>query len=69
MLWITEHGIQVVHSTPSEHADSIDGVTIDSLDFFISRAKPKSVRFYQVRGSEQERQQELEAVLNRVGEN
>ncbi|WP_368869948.1 YiiX/YebB-like N1pC/P60 family cysteine hydrolase [Proteus mirabilis] len=69
MLWITEQGIQVVHSTPSEHADSKDGVTIDSLDFFISRAKPNSVRFYQVRGSEQARQQALEAVLNRVGEN
>ena len=69
MLWITEQGIQVVHSTASEHADSKDGVTIDSLDFFISRAKPNSVRFYQVRGSEQARQQALEAVLNRVGEN
>ncbi len=39
------------------------------MDFFISRAKPNSVRFYQVRGSEQARQQALEAVLNRVGEN
>ncbi|MDM3799748.1 hypothetical protein O9497_18580, partial [Proteus mirabilis] len=27
MLGITEQGIQVVQSTPSVHADSIDGVT------------------------------------------
>ncbi|OAT46363.1 hypothetical protein M997_2240 [Proteus hauseri ATCC 700826] len=69
MLWITEEGIQVIHSTPSEHPNIKDGVTIDSLEFFTSRAKPNSVRFYQVKGDDVARDKALHIALNRVGEN
>lgn len=33
MVWISDNGIQVIHSTPSEHMDRKDGVTIDNLAF------------------------------------
>ncbi|MDY3693140.1 hypothetical protein CEP63_015075 [Proteus mirabilis] len=69
MLWISDNGIQVIHSTPSEHSNIKDGVTVDSLEFFISRAKPNSVRFYQVKGSEEARKIAVQTALKRVGEN
>ncbi|MBI6509839.1 MULTISPECIES: YiiX/YebB-like N1pC/P60 family cysteine hydrolase [Proteus] len=69
MVWISDNGIQVIHSTPSEHMDRKDGVTIDNLAFFIRRAKPNSVRFYQVKGSEEARNNAVQIALSRVGEN
>lgn len=69
MLWISDKGIQVIHSTPSEHSNIKDGVTVDSLDFFISRAKPNSVRFYQVKGDDETRNKAVQIALKRVGEN
>ncbi|WP_311752034.1 YiiX/YebB-like N1pC/P60 family cysteine hydrolase [Proteus columbae] len=68
MLWISDYGVQVIHSTPSEHSNIKDGVTVDSLEFFISRAKPNSVRFYQVKGSEEARNVAVQTALERVGE-
>lgn len=69
MIWISEKGIQVIHSTPSEHADIKDGVTIDPLDFFISRAKPNTVRFYRINSSDEARNIAVKSALERVGEN
>ncbi|WP_066746116.1 YiiX/YebB-like N1pC/P60 family cysteine hydrolase [Proteus myxofaciens] len=70
MIWISEEkGIQVIHSTPSEHADIKDGVTVDSLDFFISRAKPNTVRFYRINSSDEARKIAVKSALDRVGEN
>lgn len=69
MLWISDNGIQVIHSTPSEHSNIKGGVTVDSLEFFISRAKPNSVRFYQVKGSEEAREIAVQTALEREGEN
>ncbi|WP_347877531.1 YiiX/YebB-like N1pC/P60 family cysteine hydrolase [Proteus sp. G2669] len=69
MVWISDNGIKVIHSTPSEHIGIKDGVTIDNIDFFISRAKPNTVRFYQVKGSEEARNNAVKIVLKRVGEN
>lgn len=69
MLWISEQGIQVIHSTPSEHVNTKDGVTIDSLEFFISRAKPNSIRFYQIKSDDTARDKAVQQALKRVGEN
>ncbi|CRL60030.1 YiiX/YebB-like N1pC/P60 family cysteine hydrolase [Proteus vulgaris] len=69
MVWISDNGIKVIHSTPSEHMDIKDGVTIDNIDFFISRAKANTVQFYQVKGSEEARSNAVKIALNRVGEN
>ncbi|MDF7669965.1 YiiX/YebB-like N1pC/P60 family cysteine hydrolase [Orbaceae bacterium ESL0721] len=57
----------IIHATPAEHQERKDGVTVDTLDFFISHAIDQSVTYYHVDATADERKQAVAAALTYVG--
>ncbi|CAI2794098.1 Uncharacterized distant relative of cell wall-associated hydrolases [Serratia ficaria] len=67
MLYLRNGEPFVIHSTPAEHEGTKDGVVMDSLDFYISRAINRTVSYYHVKSDKENRKQAVERALTYVG--
>ncbi|WMY75931.1 YiiX/YebB-like N1pC/P60 family cysteine hydrolase [Buttiauxella selenatireducens] len=67
MVYAVNGRVLVIHSTPSEHPGTQDGVVIDSLDFFISKAINRKVFYYQVEASIKKHELAVKKALSYTG--